>query len=42
MTLATTVAQHAVLGIATTHVACKANTCFGARIVTMNGHLGSN
>ena len=42
MTCATTVAQYAVLDIATTHVSCKANTCFGARIVTMNEHLGSN
>ena len=36
MILATTVAQHAVLDIVTTHVSCKANTCFGARIETMN------
>ena len=40
--LATTVAQHAVLDIATTHVSCKASTCFCARIVTMVEHLGSN
>ena len=35
MTRATTVAQHAVLGIATTRVSCKANTCFDASIVTI-------
>ena len=42
MTWATTGAQHAVLDIATTHVSCKASTCFVARIVTMDEHLGSN
>jgi len=42
MTLVTTVAQHAVLGIATTHVLCEANTCFGARIEAIHEHLGSN
>ena len=41
MILATAVA-HAVLDIVTTHVSCKANTCFGARIATMNERLGSN
>ena len=42
ITWAITVAQHAVLDIATTHVSCKTNTCVGADIATMNEHVGSN
>ena len=42
MTWATTVAQHAGLDVATTHVSCKAKICFGAPVIYMNEHLGSN